>query len=142
MNVKSNKLDLISKSYNWHEWLIDLYLWKCILKWLHCSDCPAKQKAVCADDGKTYYNQCHLDAENCMTRGYIRKVSDGFCNAYGNYLIHLLYNLSNYMLNWTMSYELICIQLGSCKINQVRDSYSGSLWNSYPNLNLMIMRMA
>ncbi|XP_063693583.1 agrin-like [Bolinopsis microptera] len=46
------------------------------------SDCPAKQREVCADDGKTYYNQCHLDAENCMTRGYIRKVSDGFCNAY------------------------------------------------------------
>ncbi|KAL5247441.1 hypothetical protein ACHWQZ_G019352 [Mnemiopsis leidyi] len=46
------------------------------------SDCPAKQDAVCADDGKTYYNQCHLDAENCMTRGTIRKVSDGLCNTY------------------------------------------------------------
>ena len=53
------------------------------------SDCPAKQREVCADDGKTYYNQCHLDAENCMTRGYIRKVSDGFCNAYGNYSMKL-----------------------------------------------------
>ena len=47
--------------------------------------CNSKHSPVCADDGRTYQNQCLMDAEACRRKVQLRVVNSGKCREPGAY---------------------------------------------------------
>ncbi|CAL4097374.1 unnamed protein product, partial [Meganyctiphanes norvegica] len=56
---------------------------ECIERWglavCECPQCPPQLEPVCADDGITYDNECHLKAEACRTHRKITIIHTGTC---------------------------------------------------------------
>jgi len=61
--------------------------------------CSYDYKPVCANDGRTYSNECVMNAEACKSRVQLRLVHSGECTASAGAFSHVTHAPSNRLLS-------------------------------------------